>query len=67
MADKPFEFDLYRLIILDQDDVFDFIGQPATEDAHYLKILQLACSPQFDVSHEGPKNHWKWCEATFPS
>lgn len=60
MADKPFEFDLYRLIILDQEDVFDFIGQPATEDAHYLKILKLACSSQFDVTHQGPKNHWKW-------
>lgn len=59
MADRPFEFDLFRLVIV-EPDVFDFIGAPVNGDAGILQMIQEGCASTHDVSTSGAKNHWKW-------
>lgn len=60
MVERLFEFDLYRLIVLDQEDVFEFVGKKATNDTDYLSIIKNACSAQFDFTTEGQRNEYKW-------
>lgn len=60
MAERLFEFELYRLIVLDQEDVFEFVGKKATGDADYLSIIRHACVSQFDLSTEGQRSEYKW-------
>ncbi len=59
MADRPFEFDLFRLVIV-EPDVFDFIGEPVNGDDGILKMIREGCASKHDVSTSGAKNHWKW-------
>ena len=59
MVDRPFEFDLFRLVIV-EPDVFDFIGDPVNGDIGILQMIQEGCSSTHDVSTSGAKNHWKW-------
>ena len=42
MADRPFEFDLFRLVIV-EPDVFDFIGAAVNGDAGILQMIQEGC------------------------
>ena len=60
MAERLFEFDLYRLIVLDQEDVFEFFGKKATNNSDYLSIIQHACTSQFDFATEGQRNEYRW-------
>jgi hypothetical protein len=60
MAERLFEFDLYRLIVLDQEDVFEFVGKKADKDGDYLAIIKHACFSQFDFTTEGQKNEYRW-------
>jgi hypothetical protein len=46
--------------VLDQEDVFEFVGKKATNDADYLAIVKHACDAQFDLSTEGQRNEYKW-------
>lgn len=59
MAERPFEFDLFRLVIV-EPDVFDFIGNPVAGDEGILNIVREGCSARHDVSTIGAKNQWKW-------
>ena len=59
MADRPFEFDLFRLVIV-EPDVFDFIGDAVNGDEGILKMVQEGCSSKHDLTTSGAKNHWKW-------
>ena len=59
MTDRPFEFDLFRLVIV-EPDVFAFIGEPVDGDRGILRIVQEGCSARHDVSTFGAKNQWKW-------
>ena len=59
MADRPFEFDLFRLVIV-EPDVFEFIGNPVNGDDGILRMVQEGCSSKHDVSTSGAKNRWKW-------
>ncbi len=59
MVDRPFEFDLFRLVIV-EPDVFDFIGDAVNGDEGILKMVQEGCSSKHDVTTSGAKNHWKW-------
>lgn len=59
MADRPFEFDLFRLVIV-EPEVFDFIGDPVNGDRGILGLIQEGCASKHDVSKFGAKNHWKW-------
>lgn len=59
MADRPFEFDLFRLVIV-EPDVFDFYGETVAGDEGILKIIKEGCSARHDVSSYGVKNQWKW-------
>ncbi len=59
MTDRPFEFDLFRLVIV-EPDVFAFIGEPVHSDAGILQIVREGCSARHDVSTFGAKNQWKW-------
>lgn len=59
MADRPFQFDLFRLVIV-EPDVFEFIGAPVNGDVGILQMIKEACTATHDVSTFGAKNHWKW-------
>lgn len=59
MADRPFEFDLFRLVII-EPDVFEFLGSPVEGDEGILKIIRESCSSRYDVQTSGAKNQWKW-------
>lgn len=59
MAERPFEFDLFRLVIV-EPDVFDFLGGPVGGDEDILQIVRESCVARFDVLTSGQKNQWKW-------
>jgi len=58
--ERLFEFDLYRLIVLDTEDVFEFVGRRAESDPDYLAILANGCAAKFDFHYQGPKNQYLW-------
>lgn len=68
MSDKPFEFDLYRLIISDDEQSsFVFYGEQARDNSAYSLIVDHACSAEFDVEESGVKNQYKWSLRDFYS
>lgn len=60
MRDQPFQFDLYRLNIVDDEALFDFMGKPIRSDGDVAKLLKHAASADFDQPGETPKYTLKW-------
>lgn len=57
--EKRFEFDLYRLNIIDED-VFDFLGKPIRENADILLVLLSMTSPTYDFENYTGSSVHKW-------
>lgn len=60
MREQSFQFDLYRLNIVDDEALLDFMGKPIRSDADIQKLLSHACSADFDQPNETPKFALKW-------
>jgi len=58
MAD--FVFDLYRLNVLDDETLLDFMGKPIRSDKEIREVLQVAAHADFDVTRENPTSRHKW-------
>ncbi len=55
-----FQFELYRLNILDTDPLFPEFGQRIVLDEQILEVLQKAASADFDWTQETKKAAYKW-------
>ncbi|MDQ1469352.1 MAG: hypothetical protein QOJ99_832 [Bryobacterales bacterium] len=60
VAKNNFEFDLYRLVVQDDQSLLDFMGRPIQSDEDIVKILRNASSGRFDRNVRGPKNRVYW-------
>lgn len=59
MSERPFEFDLFRLVVV-EPDIFEVLGSQVAEDKDILQIVSEGCAVRFDVLTTGAKNQWKW-------
>jgi len=59
VAERPFEFDLFRLVVV-EPEIFEILGSPVAGDDGLLNVLRESCAPRHDVSILGAKNQWKW-------
>ncbi len=60
MATQHFQFELYRLNIVDTDKLFPPFGQKIRSDQQILTVLEKATSPEFDLIQETQKAQYKW-------
>jgi len=60
MATQHFQFELYRLNIVDTDELFPDFGQRIRSDQQILTVLSQAASPDFDFTQETKKATYKW-------
>jgi hypothetical protein len=60
-----FQFELYRLNILDTDPLFPEFGQRIVLDEQILEVLQKAASADFDWTQETKKAAYKWSMRQF--
>lgn len=62
---QHFQFELYRLNIVDTDPLFPEFGQRIVSDEQILAVLQKATSPDFDFTQETKKAEYKWSVREF--
>lgn len=58
---RKFSFDLYRLNLVDMDDLF-MVGRTAVirSDEGIVELLEAACAPEHDVTQETKSAEFKW-------
>jgi hypothetical protein len=64
MADRPLDFHLYRLIVVDEDTL-EFMGRPIRGDGDIVAILERSVESEFDVTIEGPVNQHRFSVRDF--
>jgi hypothetical protein len=62
---QHFQFELYRLNIVDPDPLFPDFGQRIVLDEQILTVLQKATSSDFDFTEETKKAEYKWSVREF--
>lgn len=62
---QHFQFELYRLNIVDTDPMFPDFGERIRSDQQILTVLQRATSPNFDFTEETKKAEYKWSVRQF--
>lgn len=55
-----FSFDLFRLNIVDIDDIFIFSRLPRTTHEDVPRIFAAAAAPENDIDRESQKTHYRW-------
>lgn len=60
MSDAPFQFDLYRLVVIDDPTFFDFVGKPVAADDQIKAILAAAASPEVDQTVNTSRSVIQW-------
>lgn len=61
MSKTPFQFNLYRLNIVDEDQaMLGFMGDPLRGDADIERLLKSSVDPEFDSTTENEKTTLKW-------
>lgn len=60
MRERPFQFDFYRLNIVDDESLFDFMGKSIRKDGDIENVLRQAASSKFDQPSETPKYVLLW-------
>jgi hypothetical protein len=61
MSKTPFQFNLYRLNIVDEDQaMLGFMGDPIRGDADIKRLLKSSVNPDFDSTTENEKTTLKW-------
>lgn len=60
MATPHFRFELYRLNIIDTDELFPAFGEKIRSDLQILKVLKKATSSDFDFKQDAKKATYKW-------
>lgn len=62
---QHFQFELYRLNVVDTDPIFPDFGERIRSDEQILTVLQGADSPDFDFTEETKKAEYKWSVRQF--
>ncbi len=62
---QQFQFELYRLNIVDTDPIFPDFGEKIRSDKQILAVLQKATSSDFDFTEETKKAEYKWSARQF--
>jgi len=65
MATQRFQFELYRLNIVDTDELFPDFGERIRSDQQILTVLRKAASSDFDWTQETKKAAYKWSVRAF--
>jgi hypothetical protein len=60
MATPRFQFELYRLNIVDTDGLFPDFGEKIRSDQQILTVLGKATSPDLDLTQETKKAEYRW-------
>ncbi|MBA3035297.1 MAG: hypothetical protein FP814_02265 [Desulfobacterium sp.] len=62
---QHFQFELYRINIVDTDPMFPDFGQRIRSDEQILAVLQKVTSSDFDLTQETKKAEYKWSVREF--
>lgn len=60
MTIQQFNFELYRINIVDNDEMFPDFGQKLRTNEQILSVLKNATSADFDITDETQKAEYKW-------
>ena len=60
MAERPQDFYLYRMLVIDDDGAFNFMGRSVQNDQDIIEILRQSADAELDVTVEGPVNQYKY-------
>jgi hypothetical protein len=60
MTIQQFHFELYRINIVDNDEMFPDFGKKMRTDEQILSVLEKASSAEFDTTEETSKAEYKW-------
>jgi hypothetical protein len=65
MAERPLDFLLYRLIVVDDESTLTIMGRPIGSDADIIAILRQFVEAELDVTVNGPVNQFKFSVPDF--
>jgi hypothetical protein len=65
MAERPLDFHLYRLIVIDGEAAFDFMGRPVRNDQDIIAVLRQSVEAGLDVTIEAQTNQYKYSMRDF--
>lgn len=60
MPERPLQFDLYRLQIVDDPTMFPFMGRPIRTDDDIERVLERASSSDFDRTNTSGRTTYRW-------
>lgn len=60
MGRRDFNFDLYRLTVLDDESLFEFMGDFMRSDVEIVKVIKAACHAKWDKKQVARKATYLW-------
>jgi hypothetical protein len=65
MPERPLDFYLYRIIVMDDPGALNIMGRPAQNDQDIIAILRQSVEPELDVTVDGPVNQYRYSVREF--
>lgn len=60
MENAPFDYEVYRINVVDTTDVFEFYGAPLREDKDIQAVIKEACKKAYDSEYDYAKSTYRW-------
>lgn len=60
MENGPFDYEVYRINVVDATDVFDFYGEPLRKDKDIQAVIKEASKKSYDDEYDFARSTFKW-------